>query len=253
MTVELGLTPDGRWDVDLGGLVAATCDAGFSALGVSVDRAGSQAKELLDGAGLRCHEVLALVLGADEAETVAAAERLATAAAAVGSPWVLTTFRAGLSDGTAGIIERCAGIFAEAGAKMAVEFSPLGPVSTIPMGLEIVDVAGHDRAGLMIDSWHFCFGDSTWEDLAKVPLERIAYVQFTDALAPGADSLMRETMNRRAVPGDGVLELDRFADTLLERGWRGTVSVEVLSSELRALPVPDVVRRLHDATASYWS
>jgi len=38
MTIELGLTPDSRWDIDVAGLVAA--------------------------GGLRCHELLALVLSA---------------------------------------------------------------------------------------------------------------------------------------------------------------------------------------------
>ncbi len=54
-----------------------------------------------------------------------------------------------------------------------------------------------DTAGLMIDSWHFSFGDSTWKDLASVPLEKVAYVQFADGLAPVSADLMRETMDRR--------------------------------------------------------
>jgi sugar phosphate isomerase/epimerase len=54
------------------------------------------------------------------------------------------------------------------------------------------------------------------------------------------------------LPGEGVLELDRFAGTLLDRGWDGLVSVEVLSAELRALPVDVLVRRLHDTTARFW-
>ena len=102
---------------------------------------------------------------------------------------------------------------------MAVEFSPMGPVSDIRSGLEVVDAAGPDHAGLMIDTWHFSVGASTFDDLAQVPLERIVYVQFDDALEPESESFMRETMNRRAAPGEGVLELERFASTLLDRGW----------------------------------
>ena len=144
-------------------------------------------------------------------------------------------------------------MFAEAGARMAVEFSPLGPVTSISKGMDIVEVAGPNRAGLMIDTWHFSFGDSTWEDLARVPLDRIAYVQFTDGLAPESDDLMHETINRREVPGGGVLELERFASLLRNRGWEGLVSVEVLSSQLRQLPVPELIKRLRDATYPYWA
>ncbi len=112
---------------------------------------------------------------------------------------------------------------------------------------------GAGRAGLLIDSWHVGFGDSTWKDLAEVPLDDIAYVQFTDALEPDSrDRPIRETLHRRALPGDGVLELDRFARTLLDRGWDGIVSAEVLSADLRALPADELTRSLYDTAARYW-
>jgi sugar phosphate isomerase/epimerase len=105
----------------------------------------------------------------------------------------------------------------------------------------------------MIDSWHFCFGESTWHELAAVPLDDIAYVQFTDALVPESrERLVRETLHRRALPGHGVLDLDRFVATLRGNGYDGIVSVEVLSAGLRELPVDALVERLHDATAPYW-
>ena len=85
-----------------------------------------------------------------------------------------------------------------------------------------------------------------------MPLDDIAYVQFADALAPESERLVRETLHRRALPSEGVLELDRFAATLLERGWDGIVSVEVLNAELRALPVDVLVRRIHDTAAPFW-
>jgi sugar phosphate isomerase/epimerase len=104
----------------------------------------------------------------------------------------------------------------------------------------------------MIDSWHFCVGDGTRDDLAMVPLDDIAYVQFADALAPEfRDRLVRESLHRRAAPGEGVLELDRFAATLRDGGYDGTVSVEVLSAALRELPVDVLVERLHRAAAPY--
>jgi sugar phosphate isomerase/epimerase len=251
--VELALTPDGRWQIGTEQLVEAAHQAGFTGLGLHASRASSEAAAAYDGAGMHCHELLALLFSDDEPATLASAEKLAEAATLVGAEWVLTVFRSPLNRETAGLIGRCAAVFAEARAGMAVEFSPLGPVSTIEKGLEVVDAAGAGRAGLMIDSWHFSFGDSTWEDLARVPLEKIAYVQFTDGLAPVSGDLMRETMDRRALPGDGVLELDRFVTTLLDRGWRGLVSVEVLSEELRELSVPEFARRAYAAAARYWA
>ena len=59
-------------------------------------------------------------------------------------------------------------------------------------------------------------------------------------------------MNRRPLPGDGIADLQRFADVLRGNGFDGTVSVEVLSRELRARPVSDAVAAVFDAAAPYW-
>jgi sugar phosphate isomerase/epimerase len=203
---------------------------------------------------LRCHEVLALLLTDDVQTTVASAEHLATQAEVIGAAWVLTVFPTPLTSETENALLRCAAMLADAGAGMAVEFSPLGPVSTIEKGMALVRAAnrGGGRAGLMIDSWDFCHSDSSWGDLARVPLDDISYVQFADALARESDRLFRETLHRRALPGEGRLELDRFATTLLERGWDGTVSVEFLSAGLRSLPVDELVRRLYETAAPFW-
>jgi sugar phosphate isomerase/epimerase len=136
-----------------------------------------------------------------------------------------------------------------------VECSPLGAIPSIRDGMEYVRAASRTaRAGLLIDSWHLCFSDDTWADLAAVPLEDMAYVQFTDALEPEyRDRMIRESLHRRALPGEGILELDRFAATFLDRGWDGTVSVEVLSAQLRELSVDELVGRLYTTTAAYWS
>jgi sugar phosphate isomerase/epimerase len=252
VSVEFGLTPDGRWDIGVAGLVAAAGGAGFSAVGIAAPRADAACAAALAAGGLRCHELLGLVLGADEEPTLKRARRLAEAAAAVSAQWVLTTFQAPLSQQTGPVIEHCAAMFAEAGAGMAVEFSPLGAVPSISAALEVVAAAGPGRAGVVIDAWHFFRGGGAWEQLERVPLDRVAYVQFCDAPVPVSENGISETMHRRVMPGDGTFQLDRFASTLLDRGWAGLVSVEVLSAELRELPVPEFARRAYESTAPYW-
>jgi sugar phosphate isomerase/epimerase len=248
--VDLALTPDNRWEYATADLVSAASNVGFAAVGINSVRVDADAAGMYVSSGMRCHELLALVVSDDETATIAAAEQLAEAAEVMDAGWVLTVFT---TAPTESVVRHCADVLAQAGIGMAVEFSPLGPVATIADGMRIVHAAQRGgRAGLLIDSWHFCFGDSTFDGLAAVPLDDIAYVQFTDALKPLSDNLVRETLHRRALPGDGILELDRFAATLLDRGWDGTVSVEVLSADLRELPVDVLVHRLHDSAAPYW-
>ncbi len=252
MVVELALTPDTRRPLEAGVLVEAACAAGFSAVGMVSGRFGADVADLLAGAGLCCHELLGLQVGDDPDATIATAERLADEAASVGATWVLTTFQVPLDDGVADVIARCSALFDAAGSGMAIEFSPLGPVPTIADGLAATAAAGSARAGIVIDSWNFCFGPSTWEDLEQVPLDRVAYLQFADALAPLGVVNMDEAMTRRAVPGEGILELERFASTMRARAWDGIVSLQVLSDELRSLPVDEYTRRVHEAACSYW-
>jgi sugar phosphate isomerase/epimerase len=250
--MDVGVTVDNRWAVDAPTLVAAARAGGFHLVGLSGRLVDASTRGVLEDAGAECHELLGVVITDDTDRTLALAERLAEQAAMIGARWVSTTFTAPLSDTTRPVLARCAAMFADAGAEMAIEFSPLGPVPSIAAGLAAIEAAGVDRAGLVIDSWNFSFGPDTFDDLAAVPLERIAYLQFDDALAPVDGPTMEEALNRRVMPGDGVLELDRFASTLRDRGWDGVVSVQVLSEELRQLPLPEFMRRAHDSALAYW-
>jgi sugar phosphate isomerase/epimerase len=252
MTVEIGLTPDSRWTISIPELVAAASSAGFTGLGVSAGQADAGCTAALAAGGLRCHELLALVVTRNSESVLRKAHELASSAAIVGAPWVLGVFAVPLNTETAPIARRCAQILADAGARLAVEFSPLGGVPSLPAALEVVQAAGIDRAGVMIDTWHFFRGPSTWTDLEHVPLEQIAYVQFADAPEPVSPDGMAETLNRRVLPGTGLFALERFAATLLDRGWAGMVSAEVLSSELSQLPVTDFAARAYRATGRYW-
>ena len=249
--MQLALTPDGKWGFATAELVSAASAAGFTAVGINADRVDAAAVQVYAANGVHCHELLAFIVGDDETETFSSAEQLADRAKTIGAQWVLTVFTDKVPPAR---IQRCAKLFDDAGAGMAVEYTPLGAIPRISDGMEYVRAASRTaRAGLMLDSWHFCFSDNTWEDLAAVPLDDIAYVQFTDALEPEyRNRMIRESLHRRALPGEGVLGLDRFAATLLDGGWDGTVSVEVLSAPLRELPVAELAGRLYTTTAAYW-
>ncbi len=157
MAVDLAVTPDQHWAVPTADLARAAAAAGFTGLGIVADKIDTSAIAAYAETGLRCHEVLALLFTDDLQATAASAERLATQAEAIGAAWVLTVFTAPLTSEAEHTLRRCAAVFADAGAGMAVEFSPLGPISTIDKGMAVVRAAnrGDGRAGLMVDSWHF--------------------------------------------------------------------------------------------------
>ena len=249
--MKLALTPDTRWSIDFAELIPLVGASGFTALGCPAPRATAQTRQAFDDAALECHELMALMITEDSERTLAFAERLATAAGTMTIPWVNTVFVAEPAPEVAKTITRCAAIFEAAGTAMAVEFSPTGTVPGIAEGLEVMEIAGHG-ARLLVDTWHFALGPSTWEDLSGLAGEKIAYLQFCDAAAPVSGDLMDETMNRRLLPGQGIADVQRFTDLVRGNGFDGYVSVEVLSEELRSRPVGESVTAVFDAAARYW-
>ena len=143
--MQLGLTPDTRWETDVHTFAEAAQRAGFSTLGIHSGLVGAQAPSAFASKGLGCHELLGIVVSDDGPATMAWAGRLVDEAAAMNARWVSTTFAAPLTDDTAALVARCAAMFAEAGSGMAIESSPLGPVPTIKAGLDMVAVAGVER------------------------------------------------------------------------------------------------------------
>lgn len=136
--------------------------------------------------------------------------------------------------------------------KLAIEYMPFSPLARVADTVALARSVGFDRAGALIDVWHHERGPDTWDDLAAVPLEAIAYVEFNDALPRISDDLMSETLSRRTFPGDGEFDLTRFAGIIRGGGYRGPVSVEVLSAEWRGRDLETFARRSAKASRPYW-
>jgi sugar phosphate isomerase/epimerase len=244
--MQLGLTPDTRWKTSDAELIDAAAAAGFDALGLSSLLVTPATSELLTRRGLECHELLGLVV-TDADATIGWAQRIVEQIAATRARWVNTTFKV-VDAETPELAKRCAAMFADAGAGMAIEFSPLGPVATVADGRELASEVG---ASLVVDVWNVTYGGSSWSDVERLAPEQIAYVQFNDALERVGD-LDDEALNRRTYPGLGVFDLEQFVLSVRATGWDGVVSVQILSSELRERPLAEFVRRAHETSAPYW-
>jgi len=265
-TMELSLSPGAGGSVtsfaDLDAYLGAVADAGFPCVSLGLQQVAyalaepgglDRVVELLRTHGLQCRDVLSVVVRRDAEESLAAADDVARLAGAVGAEWVLALLFTRVRDESVDTLGRVADAVGAEGARLAFELTPRSPVSTIGEALALVDRVGSARMGVMIDTWHFSHGGSTWEELETIPLDRLAFVQFDDALPMRTDDVMEETTNRRAWPGEGELDLERFSRTLVTRGWRGLVSVEVLSEELRRLDVRTFARRAYESSAPYWA
>jgi sugar phosphate isomerase/epimerase len=87
--------------------------------------------------------------------------------------------------------------------------------------LTVVDAVGPD-AGLCVDSYNMATAGVAYRELALVPADRIAIVQFAD----------RDPASPwRALPGEGDLDLSPFVEALAACGYAGAISVETFPQE----------------------
>jgi sugar phosphate isomerase/epimerase len=256
---ELSLAPGAGFEVrsvaDLDTYLGAVAAAGFPCVSLSINQLAAgpaRAASLLATHGLRCSDLMSLSLSRHDDEVMARAAELADAASVLGVEYVLSLFWTRVNEESIDRFGRCADMMQRAGTRLALEMPPIGELNSISAAGSVVNAVGFGRASLLIDTFHFSRGLSTWEELESFPLEGLGYVQFDDALPPESDDVMHETTDRRAMPGDGELELERFVRTLTGRGWSGLVSVEVLSEELRQLDVTTFARRAYQSSAAYW-
>ena len=260
----LGLAP--RYDaaVDLPSLLDAAEAAGAELVGLDASfvkaflRRGARIQDLaeeLSGRGLRCYELLYLECSLrDAAGTLATAERLAGWAAALECEYVLTSTPTPVSDRSAELFGRCCDLMAEAGAGLGYEFFPWAPIDRFGRAWELIRRSGRPNAGVVLDCWHYFHGPPGESGaLETLPLEGLAYVQFTDSKPVEPEARRREAETARLFPGDGCLDLRGFAEPLLRRGFDGVVSIEVLSPETRAVGAREFARRCLEGARACWS
>ncbi|MCX4095642.1 sugar phosphate isomerase/epimerase family protein [Nocardia sp. alder85J] len=132
--------------------------------------------------------------------------------------------------------------------RVAFEFMPFMAVATIDQASAIVDRADRPNGGLVVDAYHFFRGGSRLADLEKVSADRFVTLQISDAVAEPATDLIVETRTARRVPGRGALPLESLLRAIDATGSDATIGVEILSDELRALPLDEAAATTAAAT-----
>ncbi|HMF03390.1 MAG TPA: TIM barrel protein [Acidimicrobiia bacterium] len=248
-------------DVDLLTQIAAAAEAGYPMLSPDVFSiranlaAGGSLAQIADAMSeqrLSCLDLAGLTIGADESRTKREADALLEIAEALRSVWVQVRVVDDVDDRIRNLVDWSVDRFAGASVGLAVEFSPLTKIRTIADARDLLAGATPGaRMGVIVDTWHFFRGDDRWAALDAFPTEALAFVQFSDGLPPGPDP-GQDTLHRRALPGDGVFDLEGFSERLGVNGYRGPVSVEVLSEALRTVPIREFARRTLETSLPFW-
>jgi sugar phosphate isomerase/epimerase len=131
----------------------------------------------------------------------------------------------------------------DVGARLGIEFFPWSNVKTLHDGLRLVDDAGHEAGGVIIDAWHVARAHTPMADLASVPLHRIIGVELDDADEQVVGTLFADTVHRRRYCGEGAFDLSAMITSLRTAGWKGPWGVEILSDDHRSRPVGQALQR----------
>ena len=140
-----------------------------------------------------------------------------------------------LDEAAAGFALAC-DLAAPYGLTLAIEFLPIMAVNDLRKAWTIVERADRANGGLLIDSWHWQRSGPDPELLRTIPAEKIVQLQLNDAAPEPEADLRAETMQRRLLPGEGVIDLGGLIGILNAGGVRCPVAAEVYSDRLRALP-----------------
>jgi sugar phosphate isomerase/epimerase len=134
-------------------------------------------------------------------------------------------------------------------AKVLYEFMPFDVnVNSIETALDVVGGVGD--SGVVIDTWHMAKLGIAPDDLRKIPLEQLGWVELSDGRYENMPDLVDETVNHRRLPGEGEFDIRGYVEVCLDMGYAEPWGVEVLSQELRGHPIDEMFRRTYEAAAA---
>ncbi len=145
----------------------------------------------------------------------------------------------------------CARAAEEHGAPIVYELMPPDVnVDSLDKAISLVTGAGAHNGGFAFDTWHLGKLGIGPAMLEAVPLDFPMYVELSDGKRENMPDMSEETTSYRLLPGEGEFDLVSYVRAFHGLGYHGPWGVEVLSAELRALPIDTAFDRMARTTNS---
>lgn len=87
------------------------------------------------------------------------------------------------------------------------------------------------------------------DDLRRIPARHLAWVELSDGSYENMPDLIDETVNHRKLPGEGEFPIRSYVAVCREIGYDEPWGVEVLSEELRNLPIEQIFERAYETSS----
>ena len=248
--------------------VEAAARAGFKGLGIwhadlehiLKSRSLKEMKQILDDNGMKYLELEFLrdwfLDGARKKQSDIEKKKLLEASAALGAKHVKVGDFERRKTPMPRLINAFAELCADAekyGAAIGFELMPFAMIDTLKDALAMVEGAGAKNGGIILDTWHVAKLGIPYEEVARIPRKYLTSVELNDGTYEAPWSLHEDTINHRRFCGDGEFAVSRFIECVLKTGYTGPFGVEVLSEELRGMPLEEVTRKAFQTTAAQFS
>ena len=147
--------------------------------------------------------------------------------------------------------ELCADAAEQHDALIAYEFMPFDVnVHSVEAAVEVVGGAGAANGGIAVDTWHLAKLGIAPDDLRQIPSKLLGWVELSDGQYENLPDPIDEVVNHRRLPGEGEFPIAACVEVCREIGYQGPWGVEVLSEELRNLPIEQIFDRAYETTAA---
>jgi sugar phosphate isomerase/epimerase len=245
--------------------VEAAARAGFCGLGIwhadlnhiLEGQTLAEMKEILDNNGIKYLEVEFLVDWFMDGELKAqsdlrrkmlmtAAEALAATQIKVGDFFQRKCGMPQLIDSFATLCKEAA----EHGTRIAFEPMAVSMINTLHDCRAMIEGAGVNNGGVVLDIWHMVNLGISYEDIARWPREYLFGAEVEDGTFKKGGGNRREPAVDRKFCGDGEFDIKGFIAAVEKTGYPAPWGVEIFSQELVHLPLEELTTRSYHTTVN---
>jgi sugar phosphate isomerase/epimerase len=134
------------------------------------------------------------------------------------------------------------------GTRVGLEPPADSMMPTVHPAVELVRTVANTAGGLLVDIWHIFRSGTSYDELIEVlPAGYVFAVELSDGRAEPVGTLYDDTFDNRLPPGEGDFDAAGFIRAMDSLGFGGPWGLEVMSKELRSLPVEVATKRVFEA------
>jgi sugar phosphate isomerase/epimerase len=187
-------------------------------------------------------------------------EQLSAASAALGCPTIQLVFLMELAEypwpEVRQLTARNAAALADIGRAHGIRFQlePIAwsPLRSLAQTLEVIDEAGRDNLGLVVDFWHLWAGEATMPDeVARLDPNLIYGIHICDGKRRAPGALWDEGKQRGYLPGEGDIPIAEWVAAVKATGYDGVWSAETYSPTHWEADLYDLAADCRDRVRSY--